>query len=214
MKTTILILTLPLLLLFGCYPTTQITGSWKNPKQTEKKYHSIFVSALTGNTIAKSILEKDIETALNKHGVTATKSIDEFPPAFEKDSVPRSELMRKVKQKGSDAILTISMLRKETESRYVTGPYSPMTWGYYGSFWGYYNYWYPYTYADGYYTRESIYYLETNLYDSSTEALVWSAQSKTYSYEGLAAFSTEFANIVVEQMKKEGVLGNGLAKGK
>lgn len=214
MKAVIFLFSIPLIFLYGCYPTTQITGSWKNPKQAERNYHSIFIAALTGNTIAKSTLENDLETALTKYGVTISKSIDAFPPSFEKDSIPRSELMKKVRKNGNEAILTVSMLKKETESRYVGGPYTPMTWGYYGSFWGYYNYWYPHTYADSYYTKESIYYLETNLYDATTESLVWSAQSKTYSYEGLVEFSKEFSNVVVEQMKKEGIVKTGLAQGK
>jgi hypothetical protein len=207
MKKIIPIFILPLLFLVSCYSSSKITGSWKSPKQGDKTYKTVFVAALTGNTVAKSTIEKDLEQMLNKYGVSTVKSIDEFPPTYSKDSVSKEALIERVRKKGSDAILTVSLLRKETESRYTSGTYAPMgRWGYYGSFGGYYNYWYPYAYSDTYYTKDEVYYLETNLYDSSTEELIWSAQSQTYSYDGLATHSKEFSNIIGEQMKKDGIL--------
>jgi hypothetical protein len=207
MKKMIFLFILPSLLLMSCYSTSHITGSWKSPKQSEKTYKTIFVAALTGNTIAKSTIETNLAQMFDKYGVSAAKSIDEFPPTFSKDSVSKEALMQRVRKKGSEAILTISLLKKETESRYTSGTYAPMgRWGYYGSFGGYYNYWYPYAYSDTYYTKDEVYYLETNLYDSSSEELIWSAQSQTYSYDGLATHSKEFSKMIGEQMKKDGVL--------
>jgi hypothetical protein len=78
--------------------------------------------------------------------------------------------------------------------------------GYYGNFWGYYSHWYPYGYSDAYYTRDDVYYLETNLYDAKDEVLIWSAQSQTYSYDGLATFSKEFAKEITQRMKKDGII--------
>jgi hypothetical protein len=211
MRRLVYVMILPLLLA-GCYPTTKVTGSWKNPKQNEKQYHSVFIATITKNTIAKSTIEKDMGEALAKHGVAVIKSVDELPPTFGRDSLSRQQIRSIVKQKGCDAILTVSFLKKETESRYVSGPYVPMRWGYYGSFWGYYNYWYPSAYSEAYVTQDAIYYFETNLYDADTEELVWSAQSKTWSYDYLSGFSKEFAALIVDQMKKDGLLKNGIAK--
>lgn len=195
--------------LFSCAPTTKITGSWKNPSPPAKEYQTIFIATLSSNTIVKSTTENDMALALNKHGFKTIKSIDEFPPTFLNDSIPKEALMEKVRKKKNDAILTISLLKKETESRYVRGsyPYSPVTiYPYYASFWGYYSYWYPYTYNPGYYTNEYVYYFETNFYDSSDETLLWSAQSETYSYSGLSSFSKELANVIVDKMKKDGII--------
>lgn len=207
MKRIVVLYILPLAFLASCYSSSRITGSWKSPKQGEKVYKTLFVAALTGNTVAKSTIEKDLDQMLGKYGISVVKSIDEFPPTFSKDSVSKETLMQRVHQKKSDAILTVSLLKKETESRYTTGTYAPAgRWGYYGTFGGYYNYWYPYAYSDTYYTRDEVYYLETNLYDSSTEELIWSAQSQTYSYDGLATHSKEFSVMIGEQMKKDGIL--------
>jgi len=195
--------------LLGCAPATRITGSWKNPKPAAKEYRTVFVAALTGNTIAKSTVEKNMAEALTNAGVSVIKSIDEFPPSYSKDSIPKAELMTKVKSGGAQAILTISLLKKETEERFVSGldySYAPMArFGYYGNFWGYYNHWYPYVYAPGYYREDEVHYLETNLYDAETEALLWSAQSETYAYSGFNAVSKEFAKIIVDKMKTDGI---------
>src|SRR5687767_8008185 len=112
-------LLLVIVALVGCYPSTQITGSWKNPKQQDKNYTTLFIAALTGNNIAKSTIENDLQAELSKHGVKTTKSMDEFPPNFSNDSIPKEEMMKRVKKNGEEAILTVSLLKKETESRYV-----------------------------------------------------------------------------------------------
>lgn len=206
MKKLMIIYLLPLALLMGCAPTTKITATWKNNKEENKHYSSIFIAALTGNTIARSVLESNMENELKKSGISVVKSMDAFPPSFKRDSLNKEDIMSHVKKNNSQAILTISLLKKETESRYVGGPYYPMRWGYYGNFYGYYSYWYPYAYADAYYANDYIYYLETNLYDASSESLIWSAQSKTWSYDDLPGFSKEFSKLIVEQMKKEGMI--------
>ena len=194
------------LFLSGCYPTTKITGSWKIP-EISRTYHNVFVAALTGNTIAKSTIENELSTALNNKGIKTMKSMEEIPPTYGNDSISRSQLLERVQQSGSDAILTISLLKKETESRYVSGNYAPVSrWDYYNSFGGYYNHWYPYAYSPGYYQKDNVYYLETNLYDTKKEVLLWSAQSRTYSYESLQALSKEYAAVVVDQMIREKVI--------
>jgi hypothetical protein len=195
------------LMMAACAPSSKITSTWKNEKQTDKKYKSVFVAVLTGNTIAKSVIETEFDEAFTAYHVSAAKSIDEFPPKYTTDSIPKAEIMQRVKQKGSESILTISILKKGTESRYVSGVYSPgMRWGYYNNFWGYYNYWYPFVYSPDYYVNEQVYYMETNLYDINTEELVWSAQSQTYGTDELKTFSKDLAKAVVAKLNSDGLL--------
>lgn len=206
MKIKVFITALIAVLFECCAPSTYITGSWKNPKAATT-YGNIMVAALTGNTIAKSTLETGVADALGKN-VTVTKSIDEFPPTINSKDSSKATLMRKMKNKNADAVLTISILSRETESRYVRsgGPYAPAGYGYYNDFGMYYDYWYPSFYNDGYYVHDKVYFIETNLYDTSTQKLIWSAQSKTYSYDNLGPFAKEFASVIVSKMKEDGVL--------
>ncbi|HEY0031127.1 MAG TPA: hypothetical protein VGC65_10245 [Bacteroidia bacterium] len=191
-----------------CTPTTYVTGSWKSPLPPSKQYSNILVAAFTKNTIAKATLEADMAKALATGGVTVLKSIDEFPPDIKNSDSSKITIMDKVKNRNVDAILTVSIISKETESRYVPSPspYSPLSYGYYNNFWGYYSHWYPRFYDPVYYSTEKIYYLETNLYDVITEKLMWSAQSKTYIPDDLPAFSKEFSKIIADKMRTDGVL--------
>jgi len=201
------------ILLTSCGPSTVITASWKSPHMASKKYSRILVAALTSNTIAKVTLENEVALALG-NGANVLKSISEFPPDIHNTDSDKEAIMKNVKNKNVEAILTISLINRETETRYIPGSYSynPIIgYNYYDNFWGYYSYRYPYSYDPGYYVQEKIYFIESNLYDVNTEKLIWSAQSRTYNPAGLEAFSKEFAKIIVAKMKKDGVLNGDLA---
>lgn len=196
------------IIIISCGPSTVITASWKNTDLPSQKYSRILVAALTSNIIAKVTVENEMATALGSN-ITVLKSITEFPPDIHNTASDKETIMNKVKNKNLDAILSISLISKETESRYIPGahPYNPLGgYNYYDSFWSYYSYWYPHYYSEVYYIQNKIYFIETNLYDTQTEKLIWSAQSRTYNPTSLQTFSKEFAYIIVAKMKKDGVL--------
>lgn len=213
MKTSIAGIYLILTLFVCCSPSTYITGSWKTPEPLPKQYTSILVAALTNNTIAKATLESDMASVLNK-SVTVIKGIDEFPPDIYGTDSSRINIINKVKNKTVEAILTISIISEETETRYVPGtdPYYPPVHPYYNNFWGYYNYWQPLALDQGYYVQNKIYFIETNLYDIGNEKLIWSAQSRTYEPGDLESFSKEFADVIVLKMQVDEVIGGTLNK--
>ncbi len=185
-----------------------ITGTWKSPSSTSKNYENILVASLTSHAVAKSTVENDLAEQLAKYQINVSKSIDLFPPEVSNSDSDRVTIMRKVHGKNIDAILTVSLLKKQTESRYIRRriPYDPLIrYNYYSDFWGYYSYWYPYSYSPGYYT-EKTYYIETNLYDAKTEKLVWSAQSETYDVLNLPSFSKDFAKAIINKLKEDGIL--------
>ena len=212
MKTKALLIALFAALFECCAPSTSITGSWKNPK-TSTTYENIMVAALTGNTVVRSTLETGMADALEK-SAHVSKSIDEFPPGINNKDSSKATLMRKMKNKNADAVLTISILSRETESRYVrnTGPYAPAGYVYYNDFGIYYDHWYPSFYDEGYYVQDKVYFIETNLYDTHTQKLIWSAQSKTYSYDNLEPFAKGFASVIVAKLKEDGVLKSASKK--
>jgi hypothetical protein len=189
-----------LILIFsGCVPATMITGSWKSPTLQSKQYESILVAALTSHTVAKATVETDLADLLVKDGINVTKGIDLFPPQMINADSDRQKLMHKIRGKGIDAILTVSMIKKQTEMRY-DGP-AP-GYEYYQNFWGYYSYWYPSFYNPAYYS-EQVYYIETNLYDAKTEKIMWSAQSRAYDLLDLPTFSKQFAQSIVSKLEQD-----------
>lgn len=208
-------LALCFLFLSGCGPSTYIIGSWTNPEAVPINYDNILVTAITENMSVKQTLESELAEKLRAQGVNATKSVEEWPPSFTQEQPSREALMQAIQETGHDAIMTVAIVDEELETRYVpgAGPYAPMArFPYYGNFWGYYNYWYPQFYDPGYYTTDKVYYLETNLYDAQTERLVWSAQSETINPGDLQNFAEEYAQVTVEELREDNILGPGTAR--
>ncbi|WP_114782712.1 DUF4136 domain-containing protein [Botryobacter ruber] len=202
---------LALVFVASCSPTTQITGTWKNPKATGQQYNRVLVAALTDNVKARQVVEGDLQAQLQQRGVHVTKSIDLFPPTVMRESNAADVILDKVKGADFDAILTAAVVEEETETRYVPGsmygPYAPVSrFGWYGTFRGYYSYWYPTFYDPGYYREDKIYFLETNLYDADTENLLWSAQSRSYNPSVNREFSEDFARLTVTRMRQDGLI--------
>lgn len=188
--------------------STMITGTWEKP-MVEHNYNNILVAALVPTTSSRSVIEQHMVQNLEKKGVEASQSIDVLPPRLiEKDS-KKQQIINSIRGDGVDAILTVSLIDKDTEMRYVpgTGIYAPYPYyGFYGNFWGYYDYWYPRFYDPGYYTENKIYYMETNLYDAKSEDLIWSAQSETYNPVNLSTFSSEIADEIVDELENNGII--------
>lgn len=196
-------------LLSACSTSTMITGSWRKPNATASGYHNIFIAALTSNIPVKQSVESGLQQQLQQKGFTVEKSTDVFPPNFSTQTGQTRELvLGKIQSVGADAILTIALLKQETESRYIPGAggYFPGRYGYYGRFWNYYNNFYPSVYSPGYYDQSKVYYLETNLYDARTEDLVWAAQSKTYDPANVDSFIKDYLKSIHEQMVKDGLI--------
>ncbi|MEK6481062.1 hypothetical protein WJR50_26200 [Catalinimonas sp. 4WD22] len=200
---------IPLWVLAACSPSTNITASWKNP-DAEANKSDIQVAALTRNMAAKTTVERELTAELRNAGLDITTSGELFAPNFTDDiSASKEALLSKIRENGNDAILTVTLLDQQTETRYVPGSstYAPtVSYGFYGGFYSYYNYRYPVVYDPGYYTQDKTYFLETNLYDVQTEELLWSAQSKTYNPTNLDKFAEEFAKITVARLKSEGLI--------
>ncbi len=192
----------------SCGSSTSITGTWER-QNIQKDYNNVLVAALTPQTRVKATIESEIAEELAEAGIEASQSIDVFPPKLTDDENQKQRLVNAIQTNGADAILTVSVIDEETETRYSPGTaaYAPYpTYGYYGNFWGYYSHWYPQFYSPGYYAEDEIYFIETNLYDAETEDLIWSAQSQTYNPVDLESFSDDFAEEIVEQLTEDGIL--------
>jgi hypothetical protein len=197
-------------LLLGCGSTTSVTGSYKNPavNTNELQYKKIFIAALTSNVAMRQKVETSLAESVNAHGYTSVKSIDAFTPDFRTSSGSKSELvLQKIHETGSDGILTVALINKETESRYVQGNAYPVNaYPYYGSFGSYWGNWYGPMYEPGYYTTDKTYFIETNLYDAKSEKLVWSAQSQTLNPSDIDDFLAGYKKAIEKQLVMDGLV--------
>ncbi|MCO4294085.1 hypothetical protein NF867_14560 [Solitalea sp. MAHUQ-68] len=194
-----------IVLLNSCSPATQVTATWKDKDATAKNFKNIFIVALGKDLAAKTTVENKMAAALAKTGSKVTQSTNVFPPDMTRNKdLTRDQLIQKFKEAGCDGIVSIALVKQDSENRYVPGTtYAPGP--YYGNFWGYYG-GMGAMYDPGYYTTDKTYYIETNLYDLNTEKLVWSGQSSTLNPDNLDKAATEFANIIVAKMSSDGVV--------
>lgn len=211
MKRIILLLIVQISL-FGCVTTTKLSGTWTTPDIPAKRYQKIMVAALTQNLLAKQTVENDFAAKLSVRGVQVGVSHDVFAPNFTDDHIEdKNAMLGKLREDDYEGILTVSLIDKRSETRYVPGSYSyrPVShYVWYGRFWRYYTTMYPMIYEPGYYTEDKVYFIETNLYDVETEKLIWSAQSETYNPSDLEQFSDEFTTLIIEELQKTIPLGS------
>ena len=204
------VLLLMIIIFSSCSSTTQTTAKWTSPQRAPGGYKNFLLVGLTNNVPARETVEGELEVQLFKIGVNSQKSIKVFPPSMSNaNSVNKEKILEVVKSNGDDAILTLSLVNKETETRYIPGSYGydpAFRYDYYGSFGGYYSYWSPYAYDPGYYVNEKIYFLETNVYDAKTEKLIWSAQSKTYDPKDIETFAAEYSRSLIKELIKDGII--------
>jgi hypothetical protein len=194
--------------LVSCGASQKITSSWVNKDvDPAKKYTSIFVMALSQNQSARNIVETDLANAIAAKGYKVFKSTEYFTPQFTKETAPTKEaVLAKVGQLGCDAIITVGLVDKTSETRYVPGSsvtvgYSPyMGYGAGYGFGGYYGYMGSTMYNPGYYTTDKTYFMEANIFDAATEKMLWSAQSEAYDPTSISKFSREYTILLMDKM--------------
>lgn len=197
-----------LLIVFGGCATSKISTLWKAENIDPHNYNRVLVLAL--------IQEKDrsIQENMENHlvgdlmdlGYDARSALQEYgPKAFEK--MNEDSAVAKLKAGGTDAVITIVLLDKEKERRYV-----PVNL-YYSPF-GYYYYQFgPYRMAlyrrinePGYYVTDTRYFWESNLYDMKTQKLEYSVQTQSFDHSNTAVMAHEFGQLIVKNMLANNVL--------
>jgi len=191
----------------------KVTGSWVNKeKASGKSYNSVFIIVLTENLETRTILENDLANAATANGIKAVKSLAVFGPVVATaDTAVMNALIRKVKEKECETILTVSLVDAKSETKYVpeqSYTYNPMMYygNYYGTFANYYSYSYSHVYSPGYYDTKSTYYLETNLYDVSDGGILFSIQTKAMNPPEINKASTQFTVTLIDELKRNDLL--------
>jgi hypothetical protein len=197
-----------LIIVAGCTPTSKITSSWKAESVQPKYYNKILVLGLM-NVPDRTIREKmeehlagDLKT-LGYNAVCACEAFD--PKAF--NDMTEEAAINKLKNQGIDAVLTVVLLDKQKERKYVPGNiyYSPYGY-YYNRFWGYRSTLYHRIYEPGYYVSDTKYFWESNLYDMASQQLVYSVQTQSFSPDNADILGHEYAKLIVKDIVKHNVL--------
>lgn len=198
-------------MIWACSPITKVTGSWVDSGTKGKMLggQTIFITSLTRNIKVRTELENGFTVLLAQKNVKTVKGNEYFNPEFYKKIPPEKQLLSKIRNAGANYIMTISMIDKNSETRYVPGTrgYAPFPYyRWYGGFYSYYNYWGPMFYEPGYYVTDKTYFMETNLYDIDNNKLIWSAQSQTVNPGSIDNFVNTYPKVLVDQLVKDGLL--------
>lgn len=210
MKTITSIVVLSFLIFFlatGCR-TSEITSSWKSPEVTPISYSKILVLGmiLDADRQLQESMENHLVGDLESMGYTAVSSLQQFgPKAF--DKMDEEAALAKLHNSGFDAVITIVLLDKEKERRYVPGHANYSPYGlYYNRFWGYRRTLYYRIYEPGYYVTDTRYFWESNFYELENQKLLYSAQSKSFAPPSTEAMGHEYGNLIAKNLVKQGVL--------
>lgn len=154
----------------------------------------------------RASMENHLANDLKERGYKVVSAIQEYgPKSFE--NIKEEEALAKLKNSNIDAVLTIVMLNKERERRYVPGNiyYSPY-FIHHGSFWGYYSTVYSRIYDPGYYTEQTNYFWESNFYELSKNALLYSVQTKSFDPSSAESLGHEYGKLIINDMINKGLI--------
>ena len=216
-KNSLFSLLLMFIYLVSCGPSHKITSTWVNPNfDKSKKYSKVFILVLNQNQSTKNILETDLSKAAEEKGFAVVKSSAYFTPAFGREELPgHDEIMGRVKQMGCDGILTVRLVDKQKEQRYVPGVNNNMMMmggmgmGGMGmrpgmGFGGFHGGMGMMMYQPGYYTTDKTYFYEATIFDSATEDMIWMSQSEaTNPPSSISKFSREYSKILADRIRKD-----------
>jgi hypothetical protein len=202
------LLGIALAVLMGGCRSSQITSFWKAPDTRARSYNKILVLGLIrdNDRQLQESMEKHLAGDLQDMGYTAISSLQEFgPKAF--DKLEEDPALEKLRGSGFDAVVTIVLLDKEKERRYVPGhPYYTPYGIYYNRFWHYRSTLYFRIYEPGYYVTDTRYFWESNFYELEAQKLLYSAQSKSFDPSSTETMGHEYGKLIAKNLVKEGVL--------
>jgi hypothetical protein len=155
--------------------------------------------------VRKSV-EDAIETLLDSKGFNSTGALMFLPPNASKENISREIVVDLLQFNKFDGVITISLIRKDEESRYVPGSYYYVPAYYDVPFNDYYGQMTSYVYSPGYYEESVSFLLQTNLYSFPDGKLLWAAQTETNPMGGMDRITAELANTLVNEMIKSKII--------
>lgn len=183
----------------GC-ASTSLTNQWKNPDFTGPQLTKVMVVGVSTQPAPRRIFEDEFSAALRAAGVAATPSYTRIQQDGQAD---QAVLEQAVKDIGAQGVLVTRLVRTEQRTQVTPGYYRPMpAVGFYG--------WYSSAWV-GYYEPPTVYQYdvvtaETSVYHIGKGELVWSGTTETFAPEDVKKETREFAKIIIEALKKQGVI--------
>jgi hypothetical protein len=216
-RSTALILTAVAALSLSACATraTRLDAQWVNPEFAGKRaIRSVMVMAAIRDSTNRRMLEDRMVTALSGAGVQAVQSY-KFIPAD--GPVSEDQLRRAVADAGAGHAVVSRVINVSTEVNVTPGMVMGPTWGpgwgssaAWGPGWrgfaGYYNTMWMTSTPPRVTTTERV-HADTRLFDAASAVVVWSgATTTTTNFNSLQQIIDQFAELLVQAMKADGVI--------
>jgi hypothetical protein len=114
-----------ILFLTACTATTSIVASWKDQESPPKTYQKVAVVVMSPTTSNRAIVEDAVAQEFRSRGITANATFNTFPFAGKigEIDIDKTKVEQKIREKINDnhfdALMTIVLLDKQKEERYV-----------------------------------------------------------------------------------------------
>jgi len=193
------------LLFSACGPSTYLTHTWHSgqPATTQKR---IVVLALVNNTNQplRAGMEQQLAAELKNAGFDAVCACDEYDPRTF-DNLTPDQAVARLKNAGAGSVLTVVMLGKSQRQFYIAGDQKNPEHD--NRFFGYYKTVAERIYSPGYYVNDTRYFWESNFYNLDSNALLYTARSKSADPVSIEKMGNEYGKMIVKDMIKNQVLG-------
>jgi hypothetical protein len=184
------------MLVAGC-ASTSIKSAWFDPGYTGGPFRKILVVGVHGS-LADSRVFEDIFT--QKLGATGVEGVPGYRIVGSDGAGDEPAWTAAVARSGADGLLTVRLLRVDTQTRITTTMMSgPMLWGPYGGWWG------PGMMPVQEVTQYDIASVETTLWDVKSRRVVWAATTDTFNPTTVAKETPGFADLIIEQLVARGL---------
>jgi hypothetical protein len=186
------------------FAITRIVHRWVLTGLPMPKFQKMLIAGVMDNYLIRQEFEDEMKTLLAKYGVEGVQSYMVLPP---KNEMMEGELKQRIKESSLDSVLVVrpKAVRSETEEVVTGGGYMPPPG--YNSLWPYWNMAYGDPYPLNTATKEDIIVrVEFNLYATKDEMLIWSGESDTLYSKDFRKLGKEYAQTLVNQLRKDKVL--------
>ena len=193
-------------LLISCGTTTKLLGSWSKYPDKPTHFNNIAIIGIAKKADVRKIVEDKMEMALRERGIIANGALTFLPPDATKDNMERELVVAFLQSVKADAVMLISLLRREDQKETVSGGY-------------YYNYTYSdvhfndyygqmrnYVYAPGYEVTSTDLFLEVNIYSFPDGELYWTGQTETADFSSVELTATQLSNVIAKELVEKNVL--------
>lgn len=199
-------ITLISLMLASCN-TTHIISSWSSETPPANIMSKVLILGIMQNRQDNDNIENEMVSELRLNGINAVAATSIFGPKRFK-GLNEEQITEKLKGSDFSSVMIVFLVDKEKEKNYTPGNSyaTPRIVGY-SRYYRRYIVRYDQMYTPGYYSTSTNYVLEADLYSvNDDDALIYSAQTKSYDPTNSRDLGISFAKSIVQEMKTRGLI--------